>query len=124
MRSLQECAVGVFLFIRRIFVESWFFMAFFKIFAAFAAAVSRTVQFSGGRDFSRKSALTELFRCYRLLAVDGEISAKRLFCFMAALLAPAEQPAGMPSPINCSLWDGGRSVTQSQSLYHLPKKAA
>ena len=133
-------------------------MTFFKIFAALAADVSRAAQFSGGKDFSRKSALTaetvirlligaeggslakilhdagiqatasalsqrrtqippavfravfdqfnstctdsELFRGYRLLAVDGEISAKRLFRFMAARLAPAEQPAGMPCPIN------------------------
>ena len=45
---------------------------------------------------------TELFRGYRLLAVDGTISAPRLlFRFMAARLAPAEQPAGMPSAINC-----------------------
>ena len=79
-------------------------MAFFKIFAALAAAVSKAAQFSGGKDFSRKSALTELFRCYRLLAVAGEISAKRLFRFMAARLAPAEQPAGMPGPINCHLF--------------------
>ncbi len=164
-----------FFFIRRNFVESWFFMAFFKIFAALAAAVSKAVQFSDSKDFSRKSALTaetvirrtqippavflervvldrahvirrtqippavfravfdqfnsacadnELFRGYRLLAVDGEISAKRLFCFMAARFAPAEQSAGMPGSINCALWNSGRSTAQSQSLYHLPKKSA